>query len=40
MKIKNYRKLKLSNPELDAFMANFNILQNKDIILPHEETID
>ena len=40
MKIKNYRKLKLSNPELDAFMANFNILQNKDIIFPHEETID
>ena len=40
MKIKNYTKLKLSNPELDAFMANFNILQNKDIIFPHEETID
>ena len=40
MKIKNYTKLNLSNPELDAFMANFNILQNKDIIFPHEETID
>ena len=40
MKIKNYTKLKLSNPELDAYMTNFNILQNKDIIFPHEETID
>ena len=40
MKIKNYRKLKLSNPELDAYISNFNILQNKDIIFPHEETID
>ena len=40
MKLKNYTKLKLSNPELDAYMTKFNILQNKDIIFPHEETID
>ena len=40
MKIKNYSKLTLSNPELNAYMTKFNILQNKDIIFPHEETID
>ena len=40
MKIKNYSKLTLSNPELIAYMTKFNILQNKDIIFPHEETID
>ena len=40
MKIKNYSKLTLSNPELNAYMTNFNILQNKDIIFPHEETIN
>ena len=40
MKIKNYSKLTLSNPELNAYMTKFNILQNKDIIFPHEETIN
>ena len=40
MKIKNYSKLTLSNPELKAYMTKFNILQNKDIIFPHEETIN
>ena len=40
MKIKNYSKLTLSNTDLDAYMTKFNILQNKDIIFPHEETID
>ena len=40
MKIKDYSKLTLSNPKLIAYMAKFNILQNKDIIFPHEETID
>ena len=40
MKIKNYSKLTLSNPELNAYMTKFNILQNKDIIYPHEETIN
>ena len=40
MKIKNYSKLALSNPELNAYMTKFNILQNKDIIFPHEETIN
>ena len=40
MKIKNYSKLTLSSPELNAYMTNFNVLQNKDIIFPHEETID
>ena len=40
MKIKNYTKLTLSSPELNAYMTKFNVLQNKDIIFPHEETID
>lgn len=40
MKIKNYSKLTLSNLELNAYMTKFNILQNKDIIFPHEETIN
>ena len=40
LKIKNYSKLTLSNPELNAYMTKFNILQNKDIIFPHEETIN
>ena len=40
MKIKDYSKLTLSNPKLIAYMAKFNILQNKDIIFPHEETIN
>jgi len=40
MKIKDYSKLTLSNPKLIAYMAKFNILQNKDIIFPHEETIE
>ena len=40
MKIKNYSKLTLSNPELNAYMTKFNILQNRDIIFPHEETIN
>ena len=40
MKIKNYSKLTLSSPELNAYMTKFNVLQNKDIIFPHEETID
>ena len=40
MKIKNYSKLTLSNTELNAYMTKFNILQNKDIIFPHEETIN
>ena len=40
MKIKNYSKLTLSNPELNAYMTKFNILQNKDIIFPHEETFN
>ena len=40
MKIKNYSKLTLSNPELNAYMTKFNILQNKNIIFPHEETIN
>jgi len=40
MKIKNYSKLTLSNPELNAYTTKFNILQNKDIIFPHEETIN
>lgn len=40
MKIKNYSKLTLSNSELNAYMTKFNILQNKDIIFPHEETIN
>ena len=40
MKIKNYSKLTLSNQELNAYMTKFNILQNKDIIFPHEETIN
>ena len=40
MKIKNYSKLTLSNPELNAYMTKFNILQNKDKIFPHEETIN
>ena len=40
MKIKNYSKLTLSNPEMNAYMTKFNILQNKDIIFPHEETIN
>ena len=40
MKIKNYSKLTLSNTDLDAYMTKFNILQNKDIIFPHEETIN
>ena len=40
MKIKNYTKLTLSSPELNAYMTKLNVLQNKDIIFPHEETID
>ena len=40
MKIKDYSKLTFSNPKLIAYMAKFNILQNKDIIFPHEETIN
>ena len=28
----------LTNNNLTAYMSNFNILQNKDIIFPHEET--
>ena len=40
MKIKNYTKLTLSSPELNAYMTKLNVLQNKDIIFPHEETIE
>ena len=40
MKIKNYSKLTLSSTALNAYMTKFNVLQNKDIIFPHEETID
>ncbi len=40
MKLKDYTKLTLSNPNLIAYTAKFNILQNKDIIFPHEETIE
>jgi len=38
MQIKNFQKLTLTNHNLTAYMSNFNILQNKDIIFPHEET--
>ena len=40
MKIKNYSKLTLSNPELNAYMTKIKYFKNKDIIFPHEETID
>ncbi len=38
MKIKNYSKLILNEHLLNAYSAEINILQNKDIIFPHEET--
>ena len=40
MKIKNYSKLTLSSTALNAYMTKFNVIQNKDIIFPYDETID
>ena len=38
MKIKNYSKLMLNEHPLHAYSAEINVLRNKDIIFPHEET--
>ncbi len=38
MKIKNYSKLMLNEHPLNAYSAEINVLHNKDIIFPHEET--
>ena len=40
MKIDNFTKLNLSNPDVTAFTTKLNILKNSEIIFPHEETID
>ena len=38
MKIKDFQELKLSVPDLKAYLTRLNIYKNKDIIFPHEET--
>ena len=38
MKIRDFQELKLSVPDLKAYLTRLNIYKNKDIIFPHEET--
>ena len=40
MKIDNFTKLNLSNPDVTAFTTKLNILKNSEIIFPHEETMN
>ena len=40
MKINNFQKITLSEPNLRAYLTRLNIFESKDLILPHEETID
>ena len=39
MIVDNFTKIAISDPELNAYMAKFNIFKNREIIYPHEETI-
>tara|TARA_B100001027_G_scaffold209152_1_gene175042 strand:+ start:133 stop:777 length:645 start_codon:yes stop_codon:yes gene_type:complete len=39
MIVDNFTKIAISDPELNAYMAKFNIFKNREIIFPHEETI-
>ena len=39
MIVDNITKIALSEPELNVYMAKFNIFKNRKIIFPHEETI-
>ena len=38
MKIRDFQELKLSVPDLKAYLTRLNIYKNQDIIFPHEET--
>tara|TARA_Y100000287_G_scaffold156335_1_gene133403 strand:- start:129 stop:773 length:645 start_codon:yes stop_codon:yes gene_type:complete len=38
MKIRDFQELKLSIPNLRAYLTRLNIYKNQDIIFPHEET--
>ena len=40
MKIRDFQELKLSVPDLKAYLTRLNIYKNKDIIFPHEETTE
>ncbi len=40
MKINNFQKITLNEPNLRAYLTRLNIFENKDLILPHEDTID
>ena len=37
MIINNFEKLEVSNKELLAYKTQLNILENKNVIIPHEE---
>ena len=39
MKVIDFQELTLSVPNLRAYLTNFNIYQNRNIIFPHEETL-
>ena len=40
MKINNFQKITLNEQNLRAYLTRLNIFENKDLILPHEDTID